>query len=72
MEREFDMSEKEVNVDNVLAKDEVYKLIKDCTNLYMRLVKLYEKLGGNSGEFYDEISIYNDSDLPLSKEDIYG
>lgn len=52
------------------AKDKVFSLIEACTELYMKLVSLYEDLGGNSGEFYEEISFSDDRDLPVTDEEV--
>ena len=38
-------------IETKVAKDRVLNLIEECTELYMKLVSLYEDLGGNSSEF---------------------
>jgi hypothetical protein len=63
----FIITEQEkIRVESAGAKDKVFELIEECTELYMKLVSLYEDLGGNSGEFYEEISFSKDSDLPVT------
>lgn len=57
-------------IDTEVAKDRVFSLIEECTELYMKLVSLYEDLGGNGGEFYEEISMFDDSDLPVTDEEV--
>ena len=57
-------------IDTEVAKDRVFGLIEECTELYMKLVSLYEDLGGNSGEFYEEIDIFKNNDLPVTDEEI--
>ena len=52
------------------VKSKVFELIEECTELYMKLVSLYEDLGGNSGEFYEEIDIFKNNDLPVTDEEI--
>ena len=57
-------------IDTEVAKEKVFSLIEECTELYMKLVSLYEDLGGNSGEFYEEISMFDDGDLPVTDEEV--
>ena len=57
-------------IDRTEAKDKVLGLIEECIDLYMKLVRLYEDLGGDSGEFYEEISFFDDSDLPVTDEEL--
>ena len=52
------------------VKSKVFELIEECTELYIKLVGLYEDLGGNSEKFYEEIDVFADSELPVTDEEI--
>ena len=52
------------------VKGKVFELIEECTKLYIKLVGLYEDLGGNSEKFYEEIDVFADSELPVTDEEI--
>ena len=52
------------------AKDRIFGLIEKCVDLYTKLVSLYEDLGGSSDEFYEEIDFSDDSDLPVTEEEV--
>ena len=67
----FKITEQEkIKIESAGVKDKVFELIEECTELYMKLVSLYEDLGGNSGEFYEEISMFDDGDLPVTDEEV--
>ena len=51
-------------------KNTVHKLIVACTDICLKLIDVYEKLGGDDGEFCEEISFDNDSELPVTDEEI--
>lgn len=52
------------------VKSKMFELIEECTELYIKLVGLYEDLGGNSEKFYEEIDVFADKDLPVTANEI--
>ena len=52
------------------VKSKVFELIEECTELYIKLVGLYEDLGDNSEKFYEEIDVFADNDLPVTANEI--
>lgn len=50
-------------------KDEVLNLIKTVTDLYVKLVDIYESIAGETDGFYEEMS-FDDSDLPVTDEEV--
>lgn len=51
-------------------KNTVHKLIVACADICLKLIDVYEKLGGDDGEFCEKISSDNDSELPVTDEEI--
>lgn len=51
-------------------KNTVHKLIVASTDICLKLIDVYEMLGGDDGEFCEEISFDNDGELPVTDEEI--